>query len=86
MATPDERTSLLAAVPFTREEPEARAQVIDPRILQVAADLVEAVHSDSKDDTLERSDAAVWAARIRSQLRAVDRYALSRAHLHQSSN
>lgn len=72
MSASEERTRLLAAASIAREEGDARAGAVDPMILQVAADLVEAVHSDSKDDTLERSDAAVWAARVRNDLRAVD--------------
>lgn len=42
---------------------------VDPRVMQAAAELVEAVHSQSKHDKLQKTGAAVVAARIRSHLR-----------------
>lgn len=81
MAAPDERTGLLkAASPLesvardkaTSGEHKDHHPEVEPRVMQVAAELVEALESTSKNDKLQESGAALLAAQIRSNLRTPD--------------
>ena len=81
MAAPNERTGLLkAASPMesvardkaTAGEHKDHHLEVEPRVLQAAAELVEALESTSKNYKLQESGAALLAAQIRSNLRLVD--------------